>query len=211
MPGLVAAGDAIVVASSGVARVLIARALHPALRSTARRALPDLVELPHISGRTVIPGDVGDNDLVVLGHPNYLGGFDHLPVRGQHLVIADGAGMEIEDLPPGADIAVLGAVTAGPDAIRGRARARLLVKRLRQVKGVTVAFMPSTPVAILLLTVDPSRVAAAFDSAAVRALPTDYPEFPGGLRVVIPPDMAAAGEDAYAASLQDAIEAASKG
>jgi hypothetical protein len=209
--GLVAAGDAIVVASSGVARVLIARALHPALRSTARRALPDLVELPHISGRTVIPGDVGDNDLVVLGRPNYLGGFDHLPVRGQHLVIADGAGMEIEDLPPGADIAVLGAVTAGPDAIRGRDQARLLVKRLRQVKGVTVAFMPSTPVAILLLAVDPSRVAAAFDSAAVRALPADYPEFPGGLRVVMPPDMAAAGEDAYAASLQDAIEAASKG
>jgi hypothetical protein len=192
-------------------RVLLARALHPALRSSARRALPDLLELPHVSGRTVVPGDVGDDDLVVLGHPNYLGGFDDPQDRGKHLLVADGAGMEIEDLPSGADVVVLGSVTARPDAIRARDRARLLVKRVRQVKGVTVAFMPSTPVAILLLAVDPSRVAAAFPSAAVRALPADYPEFPGGLRVVIPPDMAAVEEDAYAASLQDAIEAASKG
>ena len=194
-----------------MARVVLARALHPALRTSVRRALPDLVELPHISGRTVIPGDVGGNDLIVLGHPNYLGGFDDPPVRGRHFVIADGAGMEIEDLPSGTEVAVLGDVTARPDAIRARDQARLLVKRLRQTKGVTVAFIPSTPVAILLLASDPNRVAAAFDSAAVLALPADYPEFPGGVRVVIPRDMAAVEEDAYAASLQSAIEAAAKG
>jgi hypothetical protein len=209
--GVDEAVDGIVDAAVGRSRVLLSRALDPVLRDALDGRLSRYAELPHISGKTVIPGDVGANDLVVLGHPTYLGGFDDPGAAGHSLLVADGTGMSIRDLPPGAGVVVVGPVVGKAEAVRTRDHARLLVKRMRQTKGVREAFMPASATAILLLPVDPARVAALFGSPSARALAVDYPEFPGGLRVSFPPGIEGVEEHAYAASLQEAIAAVAKG
>lgn len=168
----------------------------------------DTTELPHIAGRTVVPADVGEDALVVVGWPNHLGRFDPAEGPGRRFIVADGLGASLEPLPLAADSVTIERLVAGADARVGREQARLLVKRLRQLRGVRPAFMPVAPIAIILLPVDAVRVAETVSLPSVTALSTDYPEFPGGLRVVMPPQMAREELEAYAATLQTAIEQA---
>jgi hypothetical protein len=71
--------------------------------------------------------------------------------------------------------------------------------------------MPSTPTVIVLVAGDPLAVVEASLDGTVVALSGDYPEFPGGLRISVPPGMARRELDAYAASLRAAIDGGEKG
>jgi len=202
------AASAIATAAAERARCYLARALDPGLRAALTAAIDDTVELPHVAGRTVVPTDVGEDDLVVVGWPNHLGCFDDVDGPGRRLVVADGAGASLEPLPADSDSVMLGRLVAVDEARVAREQTRLLVKRLRQLRGVRPAFMPASPIAIVLLPVDATQVAEAAALPPVTALSTDYPEFPGGLRIVVPPQMAREDLEAYAATLQTGVERA---
>lgn len=190
---------------------MLARALDPRLRERIADLGVDSDELPHVEGRTVVPNGIGAAALVVVGRPNYLGRFDTANGADHVLAVADGAASSLEPQLEGAETVVIG--PAVPRAAAGVAteQARLLLKRLRQLPGVTPAFMPSTSTLILLLRSDAPAVADAFSAGPATALSRDYPEFPGGLRVSVPPGMARRELDAYAASLQAAIDGAREG
>lgn len=209
--GLDAAADVVAAAVAGRERCFVARALDPQLRQKIAARDVDSLELPHVRGRTVIPEGIGAGALVVVGRPNYLGRFDTAGGARRVLVVADGAATNLEASLEGTETVVIGPTVPAAAVRVATEQARLLVKRLRQLPGVTPAFMPSTPIVILLLGGGASVVADAFSAGPATALSGDYPEFPGGLRLSLPPGMARRELDAYAASLEAAIDAARKG
>ena len=183
--------------------VFLGRALEPALRADLTAAVPVAGELPFVRGETVLPDDLMPDDVVVVGHPNYLGGFD--PVAGPHrtLVVYDptlGAHREIHGAsavvtkPGAADVAATGVATT---------TASYLARRLSQIGTVQPAFAPRSPVLIVLLPYDPRPVAERVESGT--ALGSDYPELPGGLRIEVPVAMAEIERRAYAAELETVI------
>ena len=93
----------------------------------------------------------------------------------------------------------------GDDARRAQAATVDLAKRLEQLRGVTAAFPPSSPILVVLLTVDPERVADLIALPGWDAL-AGYEELPGGLRIAPDPNAPAHLSEGYARALEAAIE-----
>ncbi len=185
-------------------RVLVGRALDPVLRADLAVSI-DYEELPFVRGRTVVPADLTTGDLVIAGHPNFLGIFD-LPiapnwvgVTGPWSALVSTTGM-IREVPLATPVG-LAEAEAALTAMLG------LVKQLDQLRGVTVAFAPMSPVAVVLLTADPVRIASQMAMTGCAPL-TGYDELPGGLR--IEPGTAERGGrfEEYAATLAEAMRSA---
>ena len=191
------------VASRGQDRLFVARALDPRLRKDLASAL-DYEELPFVRGRTIIPDDVGREDLVVAGHPNHLGIFD-LPTAAPWIAVT---GRWSSLVPPEGALTevALEAMVEGEAAEASLVAVRDLAKRVTHRRGVAVAFPPESPVLVVLLAVDPAAVAAAMSLPGCAPL-TAYDELPGGFR--IEPPSAASHEtlERYAAALERAIAA----
>lgn len=150
-------------------------------------------ELPFVRGRTIIPEDLGSGDLVIAGHPNFLGIFDlpravpWIAVTGRwsSLMAAEGA---IGELP-------LEPAVSREEAEVLLGSVRDLAKSVGQLRGVSIAFPPESPVLVALVAVDPT----AIDLPGCTPLDT-FEELPGGLRIEAP-------QPGYAAALEQAISA----
>jgi len=177
-------------------RIFVARALDPLLRKALRGAFV-FEELPFVRGRTVVPEELPPGDIVVAGHPNYLGVFD-LPAarwvavtgRWSSLQPVQGSELDVEVEQPAASMDAAGSFAAAID----------LAKRLDQLRGVTVAFQPASPVVVALLPIDPASVAAHMAIPGCTAL--GYGELPGGLRMEVGSEM---GVQGYADALERAL------
>lgn len=137
---------------------------------------------------------------VVVGHPNYLGGFETRSAAP--LISLTGAWSALQSVPVGATTIVM--EPSQPRALASSALegVRLLAKRTRQIPGVHVAFKPRSPILIVLLShlVDGNPL-----PETMELLGSDYPEFPGGLRIELAPDMAAGAITRYAAIIEHII------
>ena len=185
-------------------RLLVARALDPTLRDELSATL-DYDELPFVRGRTVIPNDTGAGDLVVAGHPNHLGVFDHAgPVPSIAVTGRWSALSPVEEAH--AEVALESAVDR-KTAVHLLDEIRSLAGRLTHLRGVTVVFPPACPILVVLLVVDPAAVAAAVDLPGLTPLAA-YTELPGGLRIELPPSASDAISEGYAAALEQAVAAA---
>lgn len=173
------------------------RALAPEIRCELRD-LPAAQELPAVRGRTVIPADYGYP--VVVGHPSYLGVFEF--ARTTPLVYLTGSWSALQPVPEGA--ATVAVAPSYPQHLAASAleKARHLAKHVRQIPGAHLAFKPRSPILVLLL---PRSLAGAVlpDTAAV--LEDVYPEFPGGLRIELTPNMTTVDISRYAAILEQII------
>lgn len=182
-------------------RTLVARALDLTLRRSLLES-GSVEELPFVYGRTVVPADLGPEDVVVAGHPNLLGVFD-LPVAPRWLAVAGRWSSLCPATGAVATIELAGAYEL-QTAERTLSATKDLAKQLDQMRGVTVAFSPHSPVLTVLLSVDPVEVAARMPLPGCMPL-TGFPELPGGLR--ISPEPVGVGGDltGYAAALETAI------
>jgi hypothetical protein len=183
-----------VVDAVGAERLFVARALESSIRRSLEEAF-DATELPFVRGRTVVPADLGERDVVVAGHPNHLGVFD-LP--GERWLAVTGVWSALRD-PAGA----VGTVAMHPPADRDAAdetlgAARVLAKRAGQLPGVTVAFPVESPVFVVLLDIDPAPVAA---SVAGWSALGELDELPGGLRI----EVQTLDVERYASAMERAI------
>lgn len=173
-------------------RVLVGRTLDPALRADLATSI-EYEELPFVRGRTVVPADLTAGDLVIVGHPNFLGIFD-LPKAPQWIAVTGRwSGLASQT---GAARTVAMADKVG----RGIAEPLLasavdLAKLLAQLRGVHIPFLPECPVLVALLPVDPR---------SMRGEPlTAYAELPGGLRIELGSEV---DPVQYAAVLSQALD-----
>lgn len=188
-----------VVAACGAGPFGFSRALAPEIRHELR-GLAAAHELPGIRGRTVIPA--GYRHPVVVGHPNYLGAFERADKSSTPLVCLTGAWSALRSVPEGAATVV--AKPSYPRLIATRAleNARYLAKLVRQIRGVHLAFKPRSPILVVLL---PRSVPEYTLPETVGMLDGVYPEFPGGLRIELTPDMTTVDITRYAAILEQVI------
>ena len=182
-------------------RTLVARALDLTLRRCLLQS-GSVEELPFVYGRTVVPSDVGPEDVVVAGHPNLLGVFD-LPVAPRWLAVTGRWSSLCPATGAVATIELAGAYDL-QTAERTLRATKGLAKQLDQMPGVTVAFSPQSPVLTVLLSVDPGEVATRMTLPG--CMPLDrFPELPGGLRIAPKPTGVGADLSGYAAALETAI------
>ncbi|GMQ84887.1 MAG: hypothetical protein BMS9Abin07_0452 [Acidimicrobiia bacterium] len=182
-------------------RILVARALDLTLR---RRLLASHTgkELPFVYGRTVVPADVGPEDLVVAGHPNSLGVFD-LPDAPRWLAVA-GPWSSLCTATAAVATVELARTYGVSTAERTLNATKDLANQLDQLRGVTVAFPPQSPVLTVLLSVDPVRVAARMNLPGCVPL-TGFPELPGGLTIAPEPVGVEGKLSGYAEALETAV------
>ena len=185
---------------NGAGRVFVSRGLAPAYRADL---LERATELPCVRGVAVLPGDLTRDDIVVIGHPNWLGCFDPAPVHARSIVVTEPRLGAHKPLPTG-DVVVVGANADPERAAAGLLRARKLARHLNQVPGVTPAYgTPQSAVFVVLAPVAPESIAPRLPGPAM-AVSDSYPELPGGVRLdvsgVADPDVAA-----YAATMEDAV------
>ena len=173
------------------------RALAPEIRGELRD-LPAAQELPAVRGRTVIPAEYGHS--VVVGHPNYLGVFES--DRSAPLIYLTGSWSELRPVPEGAATVVVSPSYPRYLAASALENARHLAKHVRQIPGVHLAFKPRSPILVLLL---PSSLAGNVLPDSMDALENVYPEFPGGLRIELTPDVTTVDITRYAAILEQVI------
>lgn len=183
-----------------VERVFVSRGLAPRWRAELAASA---VELPCVRGEAVLPHDLTQGDVVVIGHPNWLGCFDPAPRHARTIVVFEPRLGAHRPVPPGA-VVVVGGVADPETAAAGWRRAGRLAKALQQLSGVTPAYgAPRSAVFVALLRVDPGPVAAALPGPA-EAVSGAYPELPGGVRIdasgVAETDVAA-----YAAAMEAAV------
>ena len=181
-------------------RVFVSRGLAPAYRANL---LERATELPCVRGVAVLPGDLNQDDIVVFGHPNWLGCFDPAPVHARSIVVAEPRLGAHKPLPTG-DVVVVGGDSGPEEAAAGLRRARKLARHLNQISGVTPAYgTPQSAVFVVLARVAPELIAPGLPGPAT-AVSDSYPELPGGVRIdvsgVADPDVAA-----YAATVEDAV------
>ncbi len=182
-------------------RILVARALDP----TLRRSLVEsgtVEELPFVYGKTVVPADVGPEDVVIAGHPNLLGVFD-LPAAPRWLAVA-GPWSSLRRATGAVATVELAGAHDLQTAQRTLSATKDLAKQLDQMRGVTVAFSPQSPVLTVLLSVDPVEVAARMTLSGCMPL-TGFPELPGGLRISPEPVGMAGDLTGYATALETTI------
>ncbi|MGB5567417.1 MAG: hypothetical protein WBN93_13950, partial [Acidimicrobiia bacterium] len=172
------------------------RALAPEIRRGLRES-PAAEELPAVRGRTVIP--TAYRHPVVVGHPNYLGVFEREPERAMRLVYLTGLWSALQPVPEGAAIVVVAPSHPRPLATTALDKARDLAKHARQIPGVHLAIRPRSPILVLLL---PKPIAGNVLPETACVLNGAYPEFPGGLRVELTPDMTTVDVTRYAAILE---------
>lgn len=189
------------VARMGAGRVLVARALDPELRGELAASI-DCEELPFVRGRTVVPDDLGDDDLVVAGHPNFLGVFD-LPAVPRWVAVT-GTWSSLRPVVGTPTVVPAATAVDRAPAERSLDAGRDVAKGIDQLRGVTLAFPPASPVLVVLVPTDPVAVAARIGLPGCTAL-SGFEELPGGLRIELPADTgtAAAG---YAQALEAALE-----
>lgn len=173
------------------------RALAPEIRCELRD-LPAAQELPAVRGRTVIPADY--EHPVVVGHPNYLGVFE--TDRSAPLVYLTGSWSALQPVPECAATVVVAPSHPLYLATSALENARHLAKRVRQIPGAHLAFRPRSPILVLLL---PRSLAGNVLPDTTDALEDLYPEFPGGLRIELTPDMTPVDITRYAAILEQVI------
>lgn len=173
------------------------RALAPDIRQELRQ-LRAARELPAVRGRTVIPADYGRP--VVVGHPNYLGGFE--PEHSARAICLTGPWSALEPIPEGVATVVVAPSHPRHPATSALENARQLAKHVRQIPGVHLAFKPRSPILVLLLPylADDNTLPETMDT-----LDGSYPEFPGGLRIELTPDMTEIDITRYAAILERVI------
>jgi hypothetical protein len=159
-------------------------------------------ELPFVYGKTVVPADVGPEDVVIAGHPNLLGVFD-LPAAPRWVAVA-GSWSSLRRATGAVATVELAGAHDLQTAQRTLSATKDLAKQLDQMRGVTVAFFPQSPVLTVLLSVDPVEVAARMTLSGCMPL-TGFPELPGGLR--ISPEPVGMGGDltGYATALETTI------
>jgi len=182
-------------------RILVARALDP----TLRRSLVEsgtVEELPFVYGKTVVPADVGPEDVVIAGHPNLLGVFD-LPAAPRWVAVA-GPWSSLRRATGAVATVELAGAHDLQTAQRTLSATKDLAKQLDQMRGVTVAFFPQSPVLTVLLSVDPVDVAARMALGGCMPL-TGFPELPGGLRIAPEPVDVGGDLGGYAEALETAI------
>jgi len=189
----------------GVDRVFVSRGLAPGWQADLAAATRT-VELPCVRGEAVLPPDLSHDDVVVIGHPNWLGCFDPAPLHARAIVVAEPRLGAHRPLASGHAV-VVGGVADPESATAGLHRARKLAKGLKQLPGVMPACgTPQSAVFVVLLGVDPGPVAAVLPGPA-EAVSGVYPELPGGVRIdasgVAETDVAA-----YAAAMKYAVRSA---
>ena len=175
------------------------RALAPEIRRGLRES-PAAEELPAVRGRTVIPTDY--RHPIVVGHPNYLGAFEREPERAMRLVCLTGVWSELQPVLEGAATVVLAPSHPRPLATTALDRARDLAKHARQIPGVHLAIRPRSPILVLLV---PRPIAGNVLPETARVLDGAYPEFPGGMRVELTPDMTTVDITRYAEILEQVV------
>ena len=172
-----------------------------ALTPEVRRQLsdrPDAREFPAVRGRTVVPAVF--EYPVVVGHPNYLGGFEAgLPAP---LIFVTGAWSALQPVPDEATALVMESTHPRSLATRALESARLLAKRVQQLPGVHLAFRPRSPILIVLL---PHAVRADALPDTMHTVGNEYPEFPGGLRIELTSDVTPPEITRYAAAIERII------
>jgi len=173
-------------AGVGEGTIGISSGIPASQRSTAIEVASGRVEwLPLLNGAAVVrPG----LDLAVLGWPNGLGRLESDGSQVLHLW-----DRSLAEAPPGRVIAY---GRTAPDVAERTALARTMVKRLAQLRGVVVPWVPETPIAVVLVP-DPSPVPDALHIAE--------PGLPGGIRIVIEPGTTADAAREYAAELAAAM------
>lgn len=141
----------------------------------------------------MVPAHLTPGDLVIAGHPNFLGIFD-LPEAPEWIAVT-GRWSGLKD-QTGAAMTVSMAEEVGCDIAEPLLASTVdLAKRLAQLRGVRIPFLPECPVLIALLPVDPRSMGG-------EPL-TGYAELPGGLRIEL-----GSGVDPvqYAAVLSQALD-----
>ncbi len=168
--------------------------------------------LPAVRGTTVWAGDVEGS---VVEQPNWDGRRERVPATAT-VVVQSHAGSLVETgterilatgerVPPEAP-------TIGTRRTPEIDAAADLAKRVRQVRGVTLAHrLPEAPWFLVLLPVDPVPVATRLTSLGFAAEPVARPELPGGLRLSVLGCADHLTIREYAASLTAAVAALRSG
>ncbi|MEN8234003.1 MAG: hypothetical protein ABFR89_03680 [Actinomycetota bacterium] len=182
------------VARLATAPLWVSRALEPGLRDELTKAI-GVSELPILRGRTVVPESI--EGTVILGHPNYLGRFEHPP--NAPVLWIPGLWSELRPLPDGARVTALTSSGTVEETQRHVERTRRFAKQLRQISGVDLVAMPETPVLVILAAFNPSEHVDSL--RGVSRLGADFPELPGAVRIEVPLDMTGPRFDRYAASV----------
>jgi hypothetical protein len=146
----------------------------------------------------VVPADY--ERPVVVGHPNYLGGFES--ARCARSIYLTGRWSLLQPIPEGVDTVVVAPSHPRQLAASALENARRLAKHIRQIPGAYVAFKPRSPILVLLL---PHAVAGDALPDTMNALGGEYPEFPGGLRIELTADVTATEISRYAAIIEQVI------
>ena len=157
------------------------------------------MELSCIRGRTVVPESF--DGTVVVGYPNHFGVFDD--ARGERTIALMGRWSELHPVPDGVTANAFEDATTGAVARKALADARRLAKRLRQLKGVQLAIRLQSPVIVLLLPF--ALHENGLEMRGVTSLESNFPEYPGGVRIEIPLDAAGFDLNRYADGLERVI------
>lgn len=173
------------------------RTLAPKVRQLLSE-LPDAQELPAVRGRTVVPA--GFEHPVVVGHPNYLGGFETRSAAS--LISLTGRWSLLQPIPEGVDTVAVAPSDPRHLATSALEEARRLAKQVRQIPGVHLAFKPRSPILVLLL---PHAVDGNALPETMNALAGEYPELPGGLRIELTTDVTATEISRYASIIEQVI------
>lgn len=164
----------------------------------AMASLPGSQELPFVRGRTVIPAGFDRN--VIVGFPNHLGVFDNQDLP--NAVYLTGRWSGLRTLPGDARTFSLEPTVDRQVANVALEAARLLSKRLRQLRGVQIAFKPQSPILVVLAP----RAGRGFGGKPGMTLLGDrYPELPGGIRLEMPQDARRDELNRYAADVVEHI------
>ncbi len=180
----------------GSASVAVSAGLSRDLRSAIAVAWEGFDVLPILRGIAVID-KARSYDRVILGWPNYLGRYEMGTDRAMWIWDRDLTAL----LPPGA--CVSHNIGDAGDREHRTALAAVFAKALNQRSRVVYPWVPTTPVAIVHVPVDPATLAV---EPPIEPLGGDFLGHPGGVRWVVPPAMSHADVAAYADEVGRAIE-----
>ena len=136
---------------------------------------------------------------VVVGHPNFFGMFEDLPLT--HLVYVTGRWSNLRPLRPDATVVARDVSVPRNAAADSLERMRNLAKRLRQIPGVHLAFKPQSPILVLLVP----RLEAVKDMPGIEVVSGAYPELPGGIRIELDDDASGIDLNRYAGVFEETI------
>jgi len=158
-------------------RVFVSRYFDFTLRERLE-TVTNVAEVPCVRGSAVVsPGMVGDLP-VLLGWPNVMGRFEAAHPDTTSVAVVDGA---LAGSDPVSFTSFIGAAEESGGFNHGVDRARLVAKRLNQIRGVASAHgPPESAVFVVLLLVDPMTLDLPPGAASLHGR---YPELPGAVRI----------------------------